>query len=89
MVGDRDGECPAPQSFEFWHALRDEHVPTELVVYPNEGHGFVNPAHSRDVLDRAMDWFAKYMPEKQGTGTERQGTENRKQGSEKEGAGDK
>ncbi len=25
--GDRDGECPAPQSFEFWHALRDLHVP--------------------------------------------------------------
>ena len=23
VVGDRDGECPAPQSFEFWHALRD------------------------------------------------------------------
>ena len=46
VVGDRDGECPAPQSFEFWHALRDEHVPTELVVYPNEGHGFTNPAHS-------------------------------------------
>ncbi|HTW78022.1 MAG TPA: S9 family peptidase [Terracidiphilus sp.] len=62
VVGDRDGECPAPQSFEFWHALRDEHVPTELVVYPNEGHGFVNPEHRRDVLDRAVNWFAKYMP---------------------------
>jgi dipeptidyl aminopeptidase/acylaminoacyl peptidase len=62
VVGDRDGECPAPQSFEFWHALRDEHVPTELVVYPNEGHGFVNPAHRRDVMDRAVEWFAKYMP---------------------------
>ena len=62
VVGDRDGECPAPQSFEFWHALRDEHVPTELVVYPNEGHGFVNPAHRRDVLDRSVNWFAKYMP---------------------------
>ena len=37
VVGDRDGECPAPQSFEFWHALRAEHVPTELVVYPDEG----------------------------------------------------
>ena len=24
IVGDRDGECPAPQSFEFWHALRAE-----------------------------------------------------------------
>ena len=62
VVGDRDGECPAPQSFEFWHALRDRHVPTELVVYPNEGHGFVNPDHRRDVLDRAVEWFAKYMP---------------------------
>jgi dipeptidyl aminopeptidase/acylaminoacyl peptidase len=62
VVGDRDGECPAPQSFEFWHALRDLNVPTELVVYPNEGHGFVNPDHRRDVLDRAVNWFAKYMP---------------------------
>ena len=62
VVGDRDGECPAPQSFEFWHALRDEHVPTQLVVYPNEGHGFVNPEHRTDVLVRALDWFAKYMP---------------------------
>ena len=64
VVGDRDGECPAPQSFEFWHALRDQHVPTELVVYPNEGHSFTDPAHHRDVLDRAVGWFAKYMPEK-------------------------
>ncbi len=62
VVGDRDGECPAPQSFEFWHALRDQHVPTELVVYPNEGHGFVNPEHRRDVLERALEWFAEYMP---------------------------
>jgi dipeptidyl aminopeptidase/acylaminoacyl peptidase len=62
VVGDRDGECPAPQSFEFWHALRDRHVPTELVIYPNEGHGFVDPAHSRDVMERAVDWFERYMP---------------------------
>jgi dipeptidyl aminopeptidase/acylaminoacyl peptidase len=61
VVGDRDGECPAPQSFEFWHALRDEHVPTELVVYPNEGHGFVDPAHRRDVMYRAIEWFQQYM----------------------------
>ena len=62
VVGDRDGECPAPQSFEFWHALRDLHVPAQLVVYPNEGHGFIDPDHRRDVMDRALDWFAKYMP---------------------------
>jgi len=62
VVGDRDGECPAPQSFEFWHALRDLHVPAQLVVYPNEGHSFTDPAHGRDVQQRAIDWFAKYMP---------------------------
>jgi dipeptidyl aminopeptidase/acylaminoacyl peptidase len=62
LVGDRDGECPAPQSFEFWHALRDLHVPAQLVVYADEGHGFSDPADRRDVLERAVDWFARYMP---------------------------
>jgi dipeptidyl aminopeptidase/acylaminoacyl peptidase len=62
VVGDRDGECPAPQSFEFWHALRALGVPTEFVVYPNEGHGFADPAHRRDVLERAAGWFLEYMP---------------------------
>lgn len=62
VVGDRDGECPAPQSYEFWHALRALHVPTRLVVYPNEGHGFVDPAHRLDVMERAAAWFARYMP---------------------------
>ncbi|WEN15533.1 S9 family peptidase [Rhodanobacter sp. AS-Z3] len=62
VVGDRDAECPAPQSFEMWHALRAEGVPTSLVVYPNEGHHFVDPAHQRDVLQRALAWFGKYLP---------------------------
>ncbi|AXC14173.1 tolB protein [Acidisarcina polymorpha] len=62
VVGDRDGECPAPQSFEFWHALKAQHVPAQLVVYPNEGHHFVDPEHQRDVIARALAWFQKYMP---------------------------
>jgi dipeptidyl aminopeptidase/acylaminoacyl peptidase len=65
IVGDRDGECPAPQSFEFWHALRDLGVKTQLVVYPNEGHGFRDPAHLKDRNDRIQKWFAENMPEKQ------------------------
>ncbi len=62
VVGDRDGECPAPQSYEFWHALRAEGVKTQLVIYPNEGHGFRDPAHRADVLTRALDWFETEMP---------------------------
>ncbi len=64
VVGDRDGECPAPQSFEFWHALRAEGVKTQLVVYPNEGHAFHDPAHRLDVLERALSWFETEMPAK-------------------------
>jgi dipeptidyl aminopeptidase/acylaminoacyl peptidase len=62
VVGDRDAECPAPQSFEYWHALRAHDVTTSLVVYPNEGHRFIDPAHQRDVLQRALGWFQKYLP---------------------------
>ena len=45
-------------------AQRDERVPTELVVYPNEGHRFVSAEHRRDVMERAVEWFEQYMPEK-------------------------
>ncbi len=69
IVGDRDGECPAPQSFEFWHALRDLGVKTQLVVYPNEGHGFRDPEHIKDRTERTAKWFADNMPADGGTGT--------------------
>ena len=61
LVGERDGECPVPQSYEFWHALKTDHVPTELVVYANEGHHFVDPAHSRDVIERTISWFQRFL----------------------------
>jgi dipeptidyl aminopeptidase/acylaminoacyl peptidase len=61
VVGEYDGECPAPQSFEYWHALRAMGVPAQLVVYAGEGHGFHNPKDQRDVLDRALRWFGKYL----------------------------
>ena len=57
VVGERDGECPAPQSYEFWRGLKAMGVKTEMVVYPNEGHGFHNPAHQKDVLLRMIRWF--------------------------------
>jgi len=61
IVGDRDGECPAPQSFEMWHALRAQGVKTQLVVYPNEGHRFVDPTHLADRNAREVKWFAENM----------------------------
>ena len=43
LHGDRDSEVPTPQGYEFWHALKTLGVPTELVIYPNEGHGIRKP----------------------------------------------
>jgi dipeptidyl aminopeptidase/acylaminoacyl peptidase len=61
MVGDRDKECPAPQSFEFWHALKTLGVPTQLMIYAGEGHAISKVEHRRDVLTRAAAWFDQYM----------------------------
>jgi len=57
LVGDRDGECPAPQSYEWWHALKVLKVPVQLVVYPGEGHSIRQPDHQRDILVRTVEWF--------------------------------
>jgi dipeptidyl aminopeptidase/acylaminoacyl peptidase len=57
LVGDSDGEVPAPQSYEFWHALRTLGVETQFVVYEREGHLFANPKHQRDVIARTLAWF--------------------------------
>ena len=61
LVGERDGEVPAPQSFEFWHALKTLGVKTQLVVYPEEGHHFHDPTHCRDANLRTIEWFNKYL----------------------------
>ena len=61
-VGERDGECPPPQSYEFWHALKTLGVKTEFVLYPGEGHAFHDPEHSRDLFNRIVKWFQDNMP---------------------------
>lgn len=61
LVGDRDGECPAPQSFEFWRALRTLGVETQLVVYPDEGHTISQIEHERDIAKRTIEWFDQHL----------------------------
>ncbi len=68
LVGERDGECPFPQSQEFWHALKTFHVPTELVVYPGEGHRFHDPEHILDLMERTVAWYDRYLKPPQQVG---------------------
>lgn len=64
IAGQFDKETPAPQAFEHWHALRALGVPTKLMVYKGEGHGFHKANDRRDVLQQALDWFRKYLGDK-------------------------
>lgn len=61
LQGERDEEVPAPQAFEFYHAMKTLGVPSMLVVYADEGHGPRKPANQIDVLERTVGWFDRYL----------------------------
>ena len=61
LVGERDIECPVPQSYEFWHALKTLGVKTQFVIYPNEGHLIARPDHRRDIMKRTVAWFNEQL----------------------------
>lgn len=44
-----------------YQALRSLSVPTELVVYPGQFHGFTQPSFIRDRYQRYFDWYDKYV----------------------------
>jgi dipeptidyl aminopeptidase/acylaminoacyl peptidase len=60
-VGANDIECPAPQTQEFWHALKELGVPASMVIYPDEGHRLLDPKHVAGAEKRALAWFDKYL----------------------------
>ena len=55
-----DRRCPMPMGKMFYEALRARRVPTQMVIYPGEGHGIRQPRHRDDVLRRALAWFRRY-----------------------------
>jgi dipeptidyl aminopeptidase/acylaminoacyl peptidase len=60
-VGERDVECPAPQSVEYWHALHALGVPVKLVIYAGEGHHFHKLTDLEDLRARILGWFDRYL----------------------------
>lgn len=61
MHGAKDHCTPLGQAEEFHRALLDHGVPTELVVYPREGHSFKERAHHSDAWRRKIAWFDCYL----------------------------
>ena len=61
LHGQADTRVPIAQAEEFYRALYERHVPVEYVTYPRENHGFVEPHHIQDRLQRYLVFFGKYL----------------------------
>jgi dipeptidyl aminopeptidase/acylaminoacyl peptidase len=56
-----DMDVPVGQAYELYSALQWKKVPSELVIYPDEGHIPQTEAHRIDSLTRIRAWFLKYL----------------------------
>jgi len=61
-AGARDRATPRGQAVEFHHALREHGVPSDLAVYPLEGHGVRDLPAGIDLAARTLAWFERFMP---------------------------
>jgi dipeptidyl aminopeptidase/acylaminoacyl peptidase len=59
--GELDNDVHITQAEEMYMALRRRGVETVLARYPREGHGFREPRHREDALERTIGWFDKYL----------------------------
>jgi dipeptidyl aminopeptidase/acylaminoacyl peptidase len=63
MVGEKDFNVPAAGSEQMYQALKVLHIPTQLVVYPEQFHGISVPSYQMDRFNRHFAWFKKYLNE--------------------------
>jgi len=62
LYGEAEIRVPFAQGREFYVALRERGVSTQLVLYPREMHTITEPDHERDTWQRSISWFDKYIP---------------------------
>lgn len=62
QVGEDDERVPAEQSIQFYEAMSAlGNAPVKLVIYPGQGHGIRDVALTRDVMDRNVAWFTRWI----------------------------
>lgn len=64
LHGLEDQTCPVGQAEQWFTALRERGVPSELVLYPGGSHLFVvngRPSHRVDYGERTVSWLARYL----------------------------
>jgi dipeptidyl aminopeptidase/acylaminoacyl peptidase len=61
MGGTNDFNVPIIGGEQMYQALRALRVPTELVVYPGQFHGFTRPSFIKDRYERWIAWYDHYV----------------------------
>ncbi|HKF51149.1 MAG TPA: S9 family peptidase [Candidatus Acidoferrales bacterium] len=56
-----DFRVPITQSFQMYHALKDNGVTTQFFAYPVAGHFPGDPVHREDVMTRWIGWLNQYL----------------------------
>lgn len=56
-----DYRVPITQSYELYHALKDNGVPAKFFAYPVSGHSPSDPVRQRDVDRRWIGWLKEYL----------------------------
>ncbi|MFN8000486.1 MAG: S9 family peptidase [Acidobacteriota bacterium] len=59
--GEKDERVPLGQSQETYRTLKRLGVPTQLVIYPDQGHGLAVPSYQMDKMQREFAWIEKYL----------------------------
>jgi dipeptidyl aminopeptidase/acylaminoacyl peptidase len=63
--GSEDKAVPQEQSTTFAEAIRKQGGIAELVIYPDEGHGFVKEKNRKDFLEKMLRFLEKYVIHRQ------------------------
>ena len=61
MGGEEDWNVPIQNGEQLYQVLRRRGVPTELVVYPGQGHGIRVPSYQKDRYQRYLAWYGKWV----------------------------
>jgi len=61
MGGTSDFNVPLVGGEQMYEALQTLHVPSTLIVYPQEFHGFTRPTYIRDRYQYWFNWYDKWV----------------------------
>ncbi len=61
LGGEKDWNVPIINSEQLYLALKKLGIETQLIVYPGEFHGIDTPSHEKDLYQRYLEWFGRYL----------------------------